>query len=80
MHAQFNSVIHKSLSPHNNTSSSTSHTVHHTLIYYLNFQWEYTTRAKSNTLDLPTPQLGATTLGLRIEPKNINSHVLELRI
>jgi hypothetical protein len=28
---------------------------------------------------LPTPQLGATTLGLRIEPENTNSPVLELR-
>jgi len=28
---------------------------------------------------LPTPQLGATNLGLRIEPENTNSPVLELR-
>jgi hypothetical protein len=28
---------------------------------------------------LPTPQLGATTLGLLIEPKNTNSPVLDLR-
>jgi hypothetical protein len=34
---RFNSVIHKSLSSHNNTLSSTSHIVHHTLIFYHGF-------------------------------------------
>jgi hypothetical protein len=78
IHARFNNVILKSLSLHNSTSSSTSHTVHHTLISYQSLQ--YTTRAISNTPDLPTLQLGATTLGLRIKLKNIISHVLELQL
>jgi hypothetical protein len=55
---------------------------HHSSHSYIlsQFPIQYTTHSISNTPDLPTLQLGAKTLGLRIESKNINSHVLELRL
>jgi len=79
IHTRFNNIILKSLSPHNNTSLSTSHTIRHTHIllrFLLTIFHTYYKQYSTHLTSASTSMLGLpSTPPIKLRPAEHTFHV-----